>query len=54
MLLHEVELTVGDVVQIGDYTVTVIDVENGEATFRIQEPDQDPDPGEGAAVARPR
>lgn len=38
MSLHEFELRVGDVLQIGDYLVTVIDLENGEVTFRIQEP----------------
>jgi hypothetical protein len=36
--LHELELAVGDVVQIGDYTVTVMDIENGEVTFRVEEP----------------
>lgn len=38
MALHEIELNIGDVVKIGDYTVTIIDLENGEVTFRIQEP----------------
>lgn len=46
MSLYEIELTVGDVVLIGEYTVTVIDLEDGEVTFRIQDPvaeDESPD-----------
>lgn len=31
----EIELGIGDVVQIGDSIYTVIDIENGEVTFRI-------------------
>lgn len=31
----EIELGIGDVVQIGDRVYTVIDIENGEVTFRI-------------------
>jgi hypothetical protein len=38
MALHEIELAIGDVLKIGGYTVTVIDLENGEVTFRVQEP----------------
>lgn len=33
----ELDLAVGDVVQIGEMTVTVIDIENGEVTFRIDD-----------------
>ena len=54
MLLHEIELTVGDVVQIGEYTVTVIDLENGEVTFRIQEPEVEEERVENPAAPRPR
>ena len=54
MSLHEIELTVGDVLQIGEYTVTVIDLENGEVTFRIQEPVLDDEAAESAASPRPR
>lgn len=54
MSLHELELTVGDVIQIGDYTVTVIDLENGEVTFRIQEPVGEEIPAESPSVPRPR
>jgi hypothetical protein len=54
MSLHEIELTVGDVLQIGEFTVTVIDLENGEVTFRIQEPVLDEEATEGATSPRPR
>ena len=53
MSLYEFELNVGDVVQVGDYTVTVMDLENGEVTFQIQEPAADEDPGE-SVPPRPR
>jgi len=52
--LHEFELNIGDVVQIGEYTVTVVDLENGEVTFRIQEPATE-ETAEGTATpTRPR
>jgi hypothetical protein len=35
----EIELAIGDVVQIGDSIYTVIDVEDGEVTFRIDAPE---------------
>lgn len=54
MSLHEIELTVGEVLQIGDYTVTVIDLENGEVTFRIQEPVLDDEANESVSSPRPR
>lgn len=54
MSLHELELTVGDVVQIGEYTVTVIDLENGEVTFRIQEPISEEQTSDAPALPRPR
>ncbi|MFO1042851.1 MAG: hypothetical protein U0941_13755 [Planctomycetaceae bacterium] len=54
MSLHEFELNIGDVVQIGEYTVTVVDLENGEVTFRIQEPATE-ETAEGTATpTRPR
>lgn len=39
---HELELSVGDVVRIGTYTVTVIDVDGPEVSFRIdsEEPNE--------------
>jgi len=54
VLLHEIELTVGEVVQIGEYTVTVIDLENGEVTFRIQEPEMEEESTENPGTPRPR
>jgi hypothetical protein len=32
---HEFELSVGDAVRIGDRVLTLIDIEEGEAAFRI-------------------
>ena len=54
MQLHELELTVGDVLQIGEYTVTVLDIENGEVTFRVEEPEHCEESGDGSSVLRPR
>lgn len=54
MSLHEFELNVGDVVQIGEYTVTVVDMENGEVTFRIQEPATEEATEGTATPTRPR
>ena len=54
MSLHEVELTVGDVLQIGEYTVTVVDLENDEVTFRIQEDSVGDESNEPVATSRPR
>jgi hypothetical protein len=54
VLIHELELTVGDVIHVGEYTVTVIDVENDEATLRIQEPIADEESDEGPLTPRPR
>ena len=34
---YEFELTVGDVLQVGEMTVTVMDIENGEVTFRVDD-----------------
>ena len=34
---YEFELTVGDVLQLGELTVTVMDIENGEVTFRVDD-----------------
>jgi len=45
----EIELGIGDVVQIGDRIYTVIDIENGEVTFRI---DIGEDLGEAASTSR--
>ena len=36
---HEFEVVVGDIFRVGGTTVTVIDIDNGEVTFRIDEGD---------------
>lgn len=51
--LHELELTVGDVLQVGHHTVTVLDIDDGEVTFRIEDSEEG-EPGDGAAGKRPR
>ncbi len=33
------ELTVGDVLRVGEYTVTVIDIDGGEVGFRVDRAD---------------
>lgn len=35
MQTHEIELSVGDAVRIGDRVLTLIDIDNGEAAFRV-------------------
>ncbi len=54
MQLHEFELTVGDVLQIGEHTVTVLDIENGEVTFRVEESEHHDESDDGSSVLRPR
>lgn len=40
MVQHqELDLVVGDVIRIGETLITVIDIENGEITFRIDDAD---------------
>ncbi len=53
MQLHELELTVGDVLQVGHHTVTVLDIDDGEVTFRIEDSEEG-ESGDGAAGKRPR
>ena len=43
---RELEVTVGDVFIVGDYTVTVVDVDGPEVSFRIEEA-----PGSGGELA---
>lgn len=33
----ELELSVGDVLRIGDYTVTVVDLDGAEVSFRVDD-----------------
>ena len=54
MELQELDLAVGDVVQIGDYTVTVLDIENDDVTLRVDRPDVIDDGDIGSTVLRPR
>ena len=54
MQLHELDLTVGDVLQVGEYTVTVLDIDNGEVTFRVEEPKLNEESGDGTSTLRPR
>lgn len=37
------ELSVGDVLQVGDLTVTVVEIDNGEVCFRIDSPEHEND-----------
>lgn len=41
--IHEFDLNVGDILHLGNTTVTVIDIENGEVTFRVDESDSHDD-----------
>jgi hypothetical protein len=52
--LHELELAVGDVLQIGEYTVTLLDIDNGEVSFRVEEPEHGDEVGDDSSVLRPR
>lgn len=54
MELQELDLAVGDVVQIGEYTVTVIDIENDDVTLRVDQPDETNEGEIGSTVLRPR
>lgn len=47
---QEIEVTVGDIFRIGDKTVTVIDIDNGEVTFRIDEGDTYDDGGSNGVM----
>jgi hypothetical protein len=50
----EFELSVGDAVRIGDRVITLIDIEEGEAAFRIDvfsRDSSDSDRGEGFPLA---
>ena len=39
--MSEIELEIGDVVEIGGVTLTVIDIEQGEVSFRIHDANDD-------------
>ncbi|MEX0702718.1 MAG: hypothetical protein WD069_11550 [Planctomycetales bacterium] len=38
---HELELSIGEVLQIGEYTVTIVDIEGAEVGFRIDSLDDE-------------
>ena len=40
---HELDLVVGDVFIVGDRSVTVIDIDDGEVTFRVDDTDSTSD-----------
>ena len=44
MQIHDFDLTVGDILRVGDTIITVIDIDNGEVTFRIDEGELHDDP----------
>lgn len=54
MAIHELDLVIGDVVEIGEYKLTVMDIENGEVTFRVIEPQSDDDQPVESTTPRPR
>ena len=35
--IHELDLTVGDVFHVGERTITVVDIDKGEVTFRVDD-----------------
>ena len=37
MIERELELSVGDTIQVGDHVVTVIDIDGPEVRFRVEE-----------------
>ena len=51
---QEVELRVGDTLWLGQLRVTVIDIEDGEVTFQVDDPSKTPDDMAADVVVRPR
>ena len=51
---HVVELLVGESVQVGEFVVTVIDVDGGEISFRIDSPQDELPSGNSARAPAPR
>lgn len=40
MQSHELDLVVGEVLRIGEFTVTVVDIDDGAVTFRVEETEE--------------
>jgi hypothetical protein len=38
---HEIELSIGDAVRIGEHTLTIVDIDGLEVSFRIDPSDAD-------------
>lgn len=54
---HELELSIGEVLQVGDYTVTVVDIDGVEVGFRIDSMEEEGETvfaGDAEAVFPPR
>jgi hypothetical protein len=51
---QELDVVVGDVIQIGQHIVTVVEIENGEVTFRIDQPEAVDEFDSNHTVLRPR
>lgn len=52
---YEFELSVGDVIEMGEYTMTVIDIDGEEVSFRLDSPfDEDPAVCDEPSLARSR
>jgi riboflavin synthase alpha subunit len=53
--MSEVELEIGDVIEIGGVSLTVVEIDQGEVTFRIHDSNDDSDCLESLAeIAVPR
>lgn len=52
MIESEVELSVGETVQIGDLSVTVLDVTGDEIRFRVDFPEEQAEPSVGLDMRR--
>ena len=51
---HVVELLVGESVRVGEYVVTVIDVDGPEISFRIDSPEDERASGNSVRTPAPR
>jgi len=43
---RQVELSVGQTLQVGDVLLTIVDIEDGEIHFRLDEGTEEPEAGE--------